>query len=53
MKEQDCTNYEPGYVVDRSIGELNNLLSRTKKEDNQRHTSFYYIYADDNFLMGR
>lgn len=53
MKEQDCTNYEPGYVVIRSIDELNNLLSRTEKDDNQRRTLWYYIYGNDNFLNGR
>lgn len=53
MKEQDCSNYEPGYVVSRSIYELSNLLSRTKKGDNQRRTSWYYIYSNDNLLNGR
>lgn len=53
MKEQDCFNYEPGFVQKRTIVELDNILSRATLADNQRRNPWIYIYAYDNLLNGR
>jgi len=53
IKEQDCTNYEPGPIQERDYQGLCNLLSRTANGDNQRRTQFYYLYSKDNLLMGK
>lgn len=65
IKEQDCTNYEPGRVDIINRQTLSNHLLRDGlkdklinglmlggKDDNQRRTEFYYIYASDNLLNG-
>jgi len=53
-KEMNCINYYPGDVTIISSAVLTNLLSRTKKDDNQRCTNeLYYIYANDNLLGGK
>ena len=53
MKQMDCINYFPGYVETIDINYLNNILSRTVKGDNQRYTSYIYIYANDTLLGGK
>ena len=53
MKQMDCINYFPGYVETIDLDYLNNILSRTMQGDNQRRTSYFYIYANDNILGGK
>ena len=52
-KEQDCINYEPGFISKIGIVQIDNYLSRSTSADNQRRTSYIYIYADDNLLGGK
>ncbi len=65
IKEQDCTNYEPGIVTILTINDLNSLLLRDGRKaklinglwlggkgDNQARTEFYYLYMKDNLLNG-
>jgi len=53
IKEMDCFNCFPGDITKINREALNNLLSRTEPDDNQRKTSIYYLYADDNLLGGK
>lgn len=66
IKEMDCFNCYPGDISYLTGIELNVLLRRDGKHpffyngirlggtgDNQRRTSYCYIYAGDNLLGGK
>ncbi len=68
MKEMDCFNYFPGDVKEINKEGLELMLKRDGRKgrefvyngiwlggemDNQRQTTFHYIYASGNLLGGK